>query len=267
MPRRHLLATPALLIMGVYVVALVAAAVIALTTGNLGVLWWLTVFTERDRSVVTWPNVLVLVLAGLPWAWALWQILRGPLAGPSPELDQDTRRLRIALYAAATSWLLGAVLPYWPWWAVVLDAGVMWLVVTLFASVLGPNLEFAEHARGAGVLAYGGFGAVEVLNVLEWPVPGWLELICGVAFLIWTVLLLRAQRRDRRWQRDTVWYGIAALVSPFAVGLVGALLWSETNVYDDALAAVAVLTLVWLARSAHDLANPRPQPGPLSPAL
>ncbi|MEU7747989.1 hypothetical protein [Nonomuraea sp. NPDC049158] len=266
--RRHVLATPALLTTGVYIVALAVAAVIALTVGNLGVLWWLTAFTETEEKVAaTWPNVLVLVVAGLPWAWGLWQSLRGPLAGPAPELDQDTRRLRIALYVAAASWLLCAVLPSWPWWAVVLDAMVMWLVVTLYTSVLGPNLEFSEHARGAGVLGYAGFGVIEVLYALELPVPDWLELICGLGYLIWTVLVLRAQRRDGRWRRDTIRYGIAALVAPFLVGLADSLFMNETSVLVNAMGAVGVLTLIWLARSAHDLADPRSQPAPLSPAV
>ncbi|MFI7445870.1 hypothetical protein ACIBQX_00090 [Nonomuraea sp. NPDC049714] len=55
-------------------------------TGDLGALWRLTLFTEVAEDVaVTWVNTLVLVAAGLPGAWALWQSLRGPLTGPPPE--------------------------------------------------------------------------------------------------------------------------------------------------------------------------------------
>jgi hypothetical protein len=64
----------------------------------------LTLFTEvQEGFAVTWLNVLVLFLAGMPWAWALWQSLRGPLAGPPPPLDRDARRLRVA--ALTLIWL------------------------------------------------------------------------------------------------------------------------------------------------------------------
>ncbi|MEV0419898.1 hypothetical protein [Streptosporangium canum] len=125
MPRRYRSGVPALLIVSVYAVALAVAAVIALTAGDLGVLWRLSLFTEVDEdAAATWPSVLVLVLAGTLWAWAGWQSLRGPLAGPS-ELDRDARRLRAALYAAAASWLFYFLIPSWPWWATVLDSVVM----------------------------------------------------------------------------------------------------------------------------------------------
>ncbi|WP_327583756.1 hypothetical protein OHA25_49330 [Nonomuraea sp. NBC_00507] len=267
MPRRYRLGIPALLITGVYVVALAVAAVIALTAGDLGALWRLTLFTEVSDSVaVTWPNVLILILAGLPWAWALWQSVRGPLAGPPPELDRNERRLRVALYAAAASSLLYAIAPAWPWWAAVIYAMVMWVVVLLFQPVLGRNLEFAEGARAAGVLAYGGIAAIEVLDVLDWPVPGWLAVICGVAGLIWTVLVLRAQRHDSRWHGATVVYGIAALVVPFVFPLVGLLFaLAGRHISDDAAVAADALMMIWLARSAHELADPRHQPAPPSP--
>ncbi|GAA4237294.1 hypothetical protein FHR32_007324 [Streptosporangium album] len=263
MLRRHRFGVPALLIMSVYVVAVAVAAVIALTVGDLGALWRLTLFTEVDEGVaVTWPNVLILVLAGMAWAWALWQSLRGPLAGLPPELDRDARRLRVALYAAVASWLFYFLMSSWPWWVAVLDAVVMWAVVVLFQPVLVRNLKHADHARAAGVLAYGGAAAAEVLDVLDWPVPRWLPLVCGLAGLIWMVLVLRAQRRDGRWQRTTVLYGVASLVG---FGSVGWLLASEGNVYDDAMTAADALMMIWLARSAHELADPRHQLAPPSP--
>jgi hypothetical protein len=114
--RRHRFGVPALLITSVYVAAVAVAAVIALTAGDLGALWRLTLFTEVDESVVvTWPNVLILLLAGMSWAWALWQILRGPLAGSPPELDRDARRLRVGLYVAVASWLFYFLMSSWPW--------------------------------------------------------------------------------------------------------------------------------------------------------
>jgi hypothetical protein len=95
--RRHRFGMPALLATGLYVGAVAVAAVIAPLAGDLGALWRLTLFTEVNEDVaVTWPNTFILVLAGLPCAWALWQSLRGPLAGPSPDLDREVRWLRSA---------------------------------------------------------------------------------------------------------------------------------------------------------------------------
>ncbi|TMR03514.1 hypothetical protein ETD86_53885, partial [Nonomuraea turkmeniaca] len=262
MPRRYRLGLPALLITGVYLVALAVAAVIALTSGDLAALRRLTLFTETAKdTTAAWANVLLPVLVGMAWAWALWQSLRGPLAGPPPELDRDARRLRVALYAAAGSWLLYPLLPAWPWWAVVLDAVVMWVVVLLFHPVLGRSLEYADRARAAGVLAYGGIAVIEVLDVLDVSTPG-AGLICGLAVLVWTVLVLRAQRRDSRWRPATVVYGIAALVAPVGVALVGLLLAILENHANDLTSAGDALMVIWLARSAHDLADPRHQPSP-----
>jgi hypothetical protein len=266
-PRRHRFGIPALLVTGLYAGALGVAAVIALSAGELGALWRLTLFTEVDEDVaVTWVNTLVLVAAGLPCAWALWQSLRGPLAGPPPELDRDARRLRTGLYVAAASWAFHVIAPSWPWWAAALDAVVMWVVVLLFQPVLGGNLEQAHHARTAGVMAYGGFTAIAVIDVLGRPLPTWLPLICGVGALLWTVLVLRAQRRDGRWRRATVRYGIAGLVAPPILSLTAALLARDASMYHDVAWTAEFLMVIWLARSAHDLADPRDEPAPPVPS-
>ncbi|MBB5965499.1 hypothetical protein [Planomonospora venezuelensis] len=69
--------------MSMYIAAVAVAVVIAAVAGDLGVLWRLTLFTEAGGGVtVTWPGVSVLVAAGLAWAWALCQGLRGPPPAP-----------------------------------------------------------------------------------------------------------------------------------------------------------------------------------------
>jgi hypothetical protein len=91
-PSRHRFGIPALLTAGLYVGALAVAAVIALSAGDLGALWRLTLFTEPAEGVaVTWPNTLILVLAGMPCAWALWQGLRGPPAWWRTEAPPPSR--------------------------------------------------------------------------------------------------------------------------------------------------------------------------------
>ncbi|WP_436762375.1 hypothetical protein [Streptosporangium sp. V21-05] len=219
MPRRHRFGVPALLATSVHVVAVAVAAVTAPVSGDLGALWRLTLFREMDEGVaVTWPNALVLVLAATVWAWALWQSLRGPLAGPSPEPGRDVRRLRVALYAALAFWLFYFLLPSWPWWVTALGAVVMLVAVVRFRPVLGRGLEYADHARGAGVLAYGGAAVAGVLDVLGLPVPDGVALVCGLAGLVWTVLVLRARWRDGRWRRATVLCGVASLAGFGSMG-------------------------------------------------
>ncbi|MBG0828291.1 hypothetical protein HS041_11000 [Planomonospora sp. ID67723] len=110
------------------------------------------------------------------------------------------------------------------------------------------------------MLGYGGAAVVGVLEAVGGSVSGELPFVCGLAGLVWTVLVLRAQWRDGRWRRATVLYGIASLLMVFALAPVGSLLGGAGETYYDAAGAVGALMVVWLARSAHDLADPRPQP-------
>ncbi|TDD46180.1 hypothetical protein E1286_21645 [Nonomuraea terrae] len=257
MLRRHRLGVLALVVTGFYLAALAVAALVAVMAGDLGPLWRLTLFTEADESApVTWPNVLRLVAAGLPWAWALWQSLRGPLAGPAPEQDRGTRRLRVALYVAAASMLLFPLMPVWPWWMTLLSALPMWAVVLLIQPVW--RFGHYDHVLALGVLGFGGLGVADVLVALDERLPDWVPLVCGVAGLLWTVLVLRAQRRDDRWHTATVRYGIAGLVAPFVLVPVGRLVMGE--LYADVSVVAGALVMIWLARSAHDLAAPRTEP-------
>lgn len=259
MSRRHRSALPALLVTGLYGAALMVAVVVALISGDLGPLWWLTLFTTMTEGVAaTGQNLFLLVLAGLSWAWGIWQILRGPPAGPPPPQDRNTLRLRVALYVAtATTWLLHVTESLVWADATVIVSAVMWVVVLLFMRVLGPG---RPYTRGAGVLGYGGFTVIAVLDLAGWPVPDVAESICGLAGLAWTVLVLRAQGGDDRWGTATVAYGIAALLTPIFL-VLASLPFREEESPVEALGVVgSVLMMIWLARSAHDLAAPRHQP-------
>ncbi|NRQ31080.1 hypothetical protein HII36_04420 [Nonomuraea sp. NN258] len=259
MLRRHRAGVPALVVTVLYLVALAVAAGLALSGGGLDLLWRLTVFGEMaEGATPSWPHVLALGAAGLVWAWILWQSLRGPLAGPAPELDRPERRLRLALYAAAGAWALFALLPFWPWWAAV-DSLTMWVVVLLFQPVLSRRMK---HAGGLQLLGAVGFGGMTINRVLDAPggfgiLPGGFLLVVGLAALAWMVLILRVQWRDDRWRRATVGYGIASFVLPVVLGVA---FRGLGDVYGEAVLAAEGLTVVWLARSAHDLAEARPQP-------
>ncbi|MEN3537990.1 hypothetical protein AAH991_22940 [Microbispora sp. ZYX-F-249] len=249
--------------------ALVVAAVLALTGGGLGPLWRLALFLDADEdAAATWPAVLVLSLAGGLWAWALWQALRGLPYGRARSADRETRPLRRALYATVAFWAFYAVMPSWPWWAVVLDALLMSAVVVLFHPVLRRTLRHADLALGAGLLAQVSLAATEVFDLLDWREAERAAAIRGfadVGALVWSVLVLVAQWRDGRWGRTTVWYGIAAVVVPDAL-LVGGMALSEAgglhDVYDEATSAADALFVIWLTRSAHELARTPAEPAP-----
>ncbi|MEU6786179.1 hypothetical protein ABZ912_43900 [Nonomuraea angiospora] len=253
---RYRLGLPALLLTGLYLAALAVTAVIALTSGDVGMLWGLTLFTPVDESTqATWPNVLVMLAAGLPSAWALWQCLRGPLAGPPSEQNRAVWCLRIALYVSAANGLISPLMSDW-FGAVILNIVLMVSLVVLFPSVLGSSLRYADHVRVMGFLGYGGTLAYLVLGLVGLRMPDWLALICAGAGLLWVILILRAQREDGRWTRSTVRYGIAGLLVSFVSMPVAALLGNMGTVYADATTALGVLSTIWLARSAHELAGP-----------
>ncbi|MFF3443397.1 hypothetical protein [Streptosporangium sp. NPDC002721] len=287
--RHYRLGVPAVLVAGVYVVTVAVAAVSALVSGDTAFLWRLTLLFEQDEegpvtaarlligqhegSPATWPKVLVLLAAGGLWAWALWQSLRGPVAGPRPPADRGVRLLRVVLYAQVVCWLAYAVAPSWPWWAAVLDLLVLVAVVVAFHPVLKPALgPAAGLVLVAGVTANMLTIAAEVSDALGWRAAERLAEsggLIGLTELIWAVLVLVAQRRDGRWRRATVGYGIASLVAPIVLILAGVPLRFVPglgNVYFEAVSlSVGVLTLIWMARSAHDLADPDSRPAPPRP--
>ncbi|MBP2707413.1 hypothetical protein JOL79_26870 [Microbispora sp. RL4-1S] len=265
---------PAVLVTGAYVTALAVAAVLALTGDDIGLLWRLSLFSDADEDVAaTWPNVFVLAVAGGLWAWALWLSLRGlPYGRPIPA-DRETRALRRALYAAVASWVFYAVMPVWPWWAVVLDALLMSAVVVLFHPVLRREIRHADLALGAGLLGQVSLAATEIFDALNWHEAERAAALGGfapVGTLVWSVLVLMAQRRDGRWRRSTVWYGIASLLTPFALPIAGMALNAAgdlADVYGEAVSAADALFLIWLARSAHDLAGTTGDAAPYVPSV
>ncbi|MER6513874.1 hypothetical protein ABT158_44155 [Nonomuraea sp. NPDC001636] len=256
---------PALLLTVLYGAALTVAAVVALVSGELGPLWGLTLFSAPAEGVTaTGPNLFLLVLAGLSWSWGIWQILRGPPAGPPPPQNPDTLRLRLALYVSvATAFLLHLTASMWADTTVV-DSAVTCVLVVLFMRVLG---RARPYMRGAGLLGYGGFTVIGVLGLLGQPVPEGVELVCALAGLVWTALVLRAQGSDDRWGTATVAYGVAGLVTPLVL-LLAALPFTGEEGAVEALGVVSsVLMMIWLARSAHDLAAPPHRPArPARPA-
>lgn len=260
--RRYRSGVPALLVAGAYLVALAAAVVVALAVGDLGALWWMALFAAPDASMqVTWFNVLLPTLAGVLVAWALWECLRGPLAGPAAEQGRGIRRLRLVLYVAAAFSLVSPFLVAWTWWGVVIALVPTFAVALLLSLAVGRTRRHVLILLICGGLGYGGAAVDFGLRFSGYEVGG-LSLVAAFASLIWNVLVLRAQWDDGRWQRATVKYGILAVVLPFMLMLVGGLSGVPAEVYGDAATVVGVLVVVWLARSAHDLDAPVGVPEP-----
>ncbi|OPG12239.1 hypothetical protein [Microbispora sp. GKU 823] len=186
--------------------------------------------------------------------------------------DRGVLRLRVAFYAAAGSWMVCAVAPAWPWWAVVIDSLVMSTLVVLFHPVLRRTVGFTGLALAAGLLSNTSTAAVEVFDVLDWrearrvaDMPD----LSALAGLIWTALVFLTQWRDGRWRRATVGYGIASLVAPLVLLLMAVPLeiaGISGGVYVSAITATDALSVIWLARSAHELTDPSASPAPIAPA-
>ncbi|WP_155342045.1 hypothetical protein [Acrocarpospora corrugata] len=283
--RRYRLGVPAIFVGGGYVVALVVAAVSVLITGDIRILWRLMLIVEIDEALLssplsmadegaTWPKVIVLLATGGLWAWALWQSLRGPVVGRRPGANRSVRVLRGVLYTQVVCWLVYAAVPAWTWWAAVLEPLVMLAVTVAFHPVLkGTMGSSASLVLFAGVLSNVLIVAEKVSPTLGWRAAptadsGDVILLTG---LIWMIIILVAQWQDGRWRRATIGYGIASLIAPIVLLLAGIPLGfipGLQNVYGEAVTlSASVLSMIWIARSAHDLADPHSRPAPPRPLL
>ncbi|MFB9890575.1 hypothetical protein [Planobispora takensis] len=192
------------------------------------------------------------------------------------------RRLRTALYANGLLQTIGLLRLPSPWWVDVAWA-LGWLaLVVLFHGVLGG----ASRTLRIVLLVSGTVGAAgslgeEVSEALDArfaarffdavELQGW-------PWLLWLTLILFAQARDGRWGRIAVWSGAASVAAPFVVVLlrsgvvsvsVSDIAYFHGYVLMPLTAISEALQLVWLARSAHDLASsparavPRREPRPV----
>ncbi|WP_146607317.1 hypothetical protein [Spongiactinospora gelatinilytica] len=88
----------ALLALG-YVMVTAVLGVIVLTGGDSALLLMAVTHVPIPREVVlSWWEILLLVLAAAVEGWALWYLLRGRAAGARPALDRPVSLPRWALY-------------------------------------------------------------------------------------------------------------------------------------------------------------------------
>ncbi|MER5418232.1 hypothetical protein [Streptosporangium roseum] len=249
--------------------AVVVFGVIAAVSGG-EVVWWLVVHQAWSPPLDMGWYALVLVLAGGVQGWALWQILRGRVAGQDAGPDRHVRRLRRVLYvylAIRLTFYLVFFLPS-PWWVDIARDVVRLALVVLFHRVLDGTpraLRFVALAAGTlGVVGSIGEEVLDELDVRAVEQSFGLVRLSGWLWSLWMALILVAQARDGRWGRVTVWSGAASMVLAFLVmplafdlvGGIGGFRDPAVTVIFGLSGAQAVLMLVWLARSAHDLAGP-----------
>ncbi|WP_030913315.1 hypothetical protein [Streptosporangium amethystogenes] len=250
--RRYRFGWPAAFVVGGYLAAVLAFGVVALVSGDDRILRLLVAL--RGEPGMGW-QVLLLLLAGVAQGWALWQILRGRVAGEIGEQGRAVRLLRVALYVNVALFLPDLFAAYLPWRTYGLEELGQLALVVLFHRVLdGASRPLRLTALVAGTLdVAGSIGAEAFGGVFE------IVQLNGWTWLLWMLLTVVAQAGDGRWGRGTVWSGVAAMVLPlFVAPLVFALI-DDYSAFTPLLGVVALFRPVWLARSAHDLAGPHPR--------
>ncbi|MFF4776687.1 hypothetical protein ACFY05_27890 [Microtetraspora fusca] len=279
--RRYRFGWFAALIAAAYTAAAVLFGVIALVTGDAGLLARLLTYEQEGGLPVGWVPILVLIAAF--HGWALWQILRGRQAGPVPAAaGRAVRGLRAVLYVQVAFGLLDVVPVDVPWWAEA-AAGLGWLILAVLFFVVLRGTARAMAAFAAAALALGEVSWIgtEVADYFDAPVVGRIFGATELYGLPWTlgiVLLLVAQAVDGRWRRATVWAGFCSAAAPYLlVPFSSTFLFARASdgvapVMRGLATATALLLVVWQARSAHELAGPqaeadaraaRPRPAPL----
>ncbi|MEU6743525.1 hypothetical protein [Streptosporangium sandarakinum] len=252
---------------------------VAVVTGEGDAAWWL-VTHEAGPKPLSSPGWfwLPLLPSGAFQGWMLWQILRGRVAGPFRAPDGDVRRLRAMLYVDLLWYLVMSTAPFpAPWTGVV--HGFMSLALTvLFHRVLtGASRLLRRTALVAGLVAAVSSIGQETADLLDLHFAEQVFGLVGLSGLLssfWMVLVLAAQARDGRWGRGTVWSGIGSLLLPLVLAALffSDFVWLDGFTWFDGSAlpgSPGLLLLhgvtgvfhlfgpVWLARSAHDLGDPR----------
>jgi hypothetical protein len=217
---------------------------------------WFTVVTTL--SFWPWDDGARLLPAaiGVLNAWALWQILRGPVWPRAGALPRDVVWLRRLLYADVAGDLL-----LWELLDDVSDAAeyaASWAVwtVTMFLLVralAGVSARFRIIALGLGLT--GVLGAA-LRPFVEVPLLT-ASFLVVMATLGCKAMIIAGQGRDGRFSAVTAAIGWTALLLPQVYSLL-----QVGRVASDGLSlaihALDGLIVVWAARTAHELAAPGP---------
>ncbi|GAB3141130.1 hypothetical protein [Microbispora hainanensis] len=260
------------IVAGVYLTAAAVAGMLAAVTGDLGPLWTVVVWNVPGEHAFTEPSTAaVLAAAGLfailaLKTWMLRQVLAFPPRAAPPggtRVVWARRGLYLAVAFHVAGRLPAALLP--GDLAVVLALLPMGAQTVSFALVLsGRRMRMCVLA--AALAASAATAAIAFYDEIEPLPPPMFFYVLWVPVLSWQVVVLAGQRRDGRWSRATLRAGLVAacltLVSPYpGAGLEWAI-GGPPGLPDEGL---GVFLVVWLARSAHELAGPGALPEELGP--
>ncbi|MFI7046929.1 hypothetical protein [Streptosporangium sandarakinum] len=262
-----------------YATAVAGSVAVAAVMGEGDAAWWL-VTHEAGPKPPSSPGWfwLPLLPSGAFQGWMLWQILRGRVAGPFRAPDGDVRRLRAMLYVDLVWYLVMATAPFPVPWTGVVHGFMSLALAVLFHRVLtGASRLLRRTALVAGLVAAVSSVGQETADLLDLHFAEQVFDLVGLSGLLssfWMVLVLVAQARDGRWGRATVWSGVGSLLLPVVLTALffSDFVWSSDLAWFDGFAlpgspgllllhgvtgAFHLFGPVWLARSAHDLGDPR----------
>ncbi|MFI6388638.1 hypothetical protein [Nonomuraea sp. NPDC050540] len=221
-------------------------------SGDLRVLSMATLWVG-PFAVADWLGPVLAGICGLN-AWALWQVLRGPALPRAANLPPSVVWLRRLIYAG-----------------IVGDLGLWELVEELSDTVE----DFANAGLWAatvilllhvisGIPVWFRAVAIALCLVDLVPLPlgnepaGVIDLLAAPGFAC-MVMILIGQRRDSRWSGATIGIGQLSLVARLGLPVLTLLPRSENLLFGGVgllFSALYVLSTVWLARTAHELARP-----------
>ncbi|GAA2213962.1 hypothetical protein GCM10009850_094260 [Nonomuraea monospora] len=247
---RYRCGRPAAVVAALYLTAVIAATGYAVVSRDLVAL------SIAATGMKAWPVILhgswlgpMLVAIGWLNAWMVWQVLRGPALPRLAGLPGGVVWLRRLLYLGiAGDLLIWELVEDLPDVAEIVVSRVLWAAtMVLWVRVLsGVRARFRVIALALGLI-----GSLPLSLFFQvTPAALW---VLGLASIAFTVTILLGQRRDGRWSAATVTIGWVALVAPLLLIALNVVLPSGSGIVSDALDA---LSTVWLARTAHELAQP-----------
>ncbi|MEV0312076.1 hypothetical protein [Nonomuraea fuscirosea] len=286
---RHALAR---IVVAVFAALVITAGVVAVVYGDARLLVLLVYrefaagadeLEEFDAGLLA--MLVMLVGVGLAQAWGLAQILPGRRSGGTTSRhappvaaarapgggegneggrSDETRRSRDQLLLRAALYALMAIelTDHLPWPDDLPKAVARIAIVVLLYRVMSTvsrTLRLVALVVGLyrPILALVAM-ALDLFGVARDALPPGGSL----AWVVWMALIVVAQARDGRWGRTTLWAGAVIAAGPFLLPLVTYPITQTAVIYEASRMLLDVFTVVWLGRSAIEVARSPSAPRP-----